>query len=98
MKENNFLEDILEKPSSDNPYEIVVITAKRAKQIVARRDDDFRRELENMGILEFNPDQIINTDGWQSILAKTCEDMESPFACAKRELKEGALVYSYVKE
>ncbi len=98
MNDQHPLKVIFEKPNADNHYERALVIAKRARQIIEHRLEAFRGELDNMGISEFNNDQIINTDGWQEILAKTYEDKKSPIACAAKELDKEKLVWSYTKE
>ncbi len=92
----NFQKEISNK-TLENNYEKVVIIAKRARQIVEHRRDAFRRDLENMGILELNTGQLINTEGWQEVLAKTYETQEAPVFVAQQELEEGNLVYTYIQ-
>lgn len=79
-----------------NPYEKVVILAKRARQIVEFRRAAFYTEIEEMGINRSDPEQLINIDGWQEILAITFEEKAHPLEIAKKELAAGDITYSYI--
>ena len=94
--ESNFLENILPIPKAQNSYEKVVIVATRARQLVELRREEFYTELETMGVWEATKEHLINTNGWQEMLAKSYEEKPSPLKTAQQELRDSKLVITYV--
>ena len=99
MSEKSFLERVLlDKTAPENIYEKIVILSIRARQINMHRLEAFREELNSMGVLDVHIDHVINTEGWQEVLAKTYEDKDPPLMSAAKELEQGKLLYTYVTE
>jgi DNA-directed RNA polymerase subunit K/omega len=99
VENNSFIKRMLgtQEAKLTNVYEEVMIVAKRARQIVEHRREEFANTLERMGILEPSSDQLISTEGWQEMLSKTYEKKPSPVEAAKQELIEGKLSVNYLE-
>lgn len=98
MVSGEFLKSILGEPQEQNVYEKVMIITKRARQILKHRNEAFYEDLEKMGISNVHKEQLINTDGWQEILARTYEQKDAPVKAAQREFEQNKISYSYIGE
>lgn len=80
--------------SSKNTYELTILVAKRAKQVVLQRKADFITELEEFEGEESLADVIQGTT-YRERRAKKYEKMPKPIMVAIKDLEEGNIIYSY---
>lgn len=98
MGSGEFLKSILGRPKEQNVYEQVMVITKRARQILRLRHGAFYEDLDKMGISNIHKEQLINTDGWQEILACTYERKDAPVKAAQKEFAQNKISYNYIGE
>ena len=98
MENGKFLKNILGGPEKQNIYEKVMIITKRARQILKHRNEAFYEDLDTMGISNIHKEQLINTEGWQEILARTYEQKDAPVKAAQKEFEQNKITYNYIGE
>ena len=83
--------------SFDNIYEISVIIAKRAKQVLDNRKESFETELDSIGVTGHLDEGPMNKDNWQEAVYKKYEKNPKPIIAAIEDLATNKISYHYLK-
>ena len=89
------LEKILN--SFSNIYEVSVIIAKRAKQVLDNRKESFETELDSIGVTGHLDEGPMNKDNWQEAVYKKYEKKPKPVIAATEDLATSKISYHYLK-
>ncbi|MEM9737562.1 MAG: DNA-directed RNA polymerase subunit omega [Bacteroidota bacterium] len=82
--------------SFDNIYEVTIIIAKRAKQILDSRKESFEAELDSIGVTGHPEEMSINKDSWQEAVYKKYQKKPKPMITAIEDLVQDKISYRYL--